>query len=131
MVCVVKILLLTIVLLISQPMQIVVAPDSFKECLSSALFASAIAEGKIDAQTASGKTISGVGQLAKKYNLPVIALAGEVTDSLKELYNQGVTAVFSIGNSSVSVAESKARAAELLTDKAEQLMLIVKKSELC
>jgi len=89
------------------------------------------AEGKIDAQTASGKTISGVAQLAKKYNLPVIALAGEVTDSMKELYNQGVTAVFSIGNSSVSVAESKARAAELLADKAEQLMLMVKKSELC
>ncbi len=88
------------------------------------------AEGKIDAQTASGKTISGVAQLAKKYDLLVIALAGVVADSMKELYNQGVTAVFSIGNPSVSIAESKARAAELLADKAEQIMLMVKKSEL-
>lgn len=88
------------------------------------------AEGKIDSQTANGKAVSGVAQLAKKYDLPVIALAGMVDGGTKELYNQGVTAVFSIGNPSVGIDESKARAAELLADKAEQLMLMVKKSEL-
>lgn len=88
------------------------------------------AEGKIDAQSANGKTISGVAQIAKKYDLPVIALAGVVAKSAKELYCQGVTAIFSIAQTPISIEESKARAAELLADKAEQLMLVVKKSEL-
>ncbi|HCY41549.1 MAG TPA: glycerate kinase [Prolixibacteraceae bacterium] len=88
------------------------------------------AEGKIDAQTANGKTISGVAQLARKYDLPVIALAGVVAGSMKALYSQGVTAIFSIAQTPVSIEESKARAAELLADKAEQLMLMVKKAKL-
>lgn len=83
------------------------------------------AEGKIDAQTAFGKTISGVGQLAKRYKVPVIALAGMVTDDLTELYKQGVTSVFAIGNQPMSLEESKARAAELLANTAEQIMRIV------
>ena len=85
------------------------------------------AEGKIDSQTAFGKTISGVAQLAKKYNVPVIALAGTVTDDLTELYNQGVTSIFAIGNQPMSLEESKARAAELLADASEQIMRMVKK----
>jgi glycerate kinase len=35
-------------------------------------------EGRIDSQTAQGKTPVGVAQLAKKYRIPVIALAGEI-----------------------------------------------------
>lgn len=83
------------------------------------------AEGKIDAQTAYGKTISGVGQLAKKYKVPVIALAGMITDDLTELYKQGITSVFAIGNQPMSLEESKARAAELLTNTTEQIMRMV------
>ena len=84
------------------------------------------AEGKIDAQTANGKTISGVGQLAKKYKVPVIALAGMITDDLTELYEQGVTSIFAIGNQPMSLEESKARAAELLANTAAQIMRTVK-----
>jgi glycerate kinase len=83
------------------------------------------AEGKIDAQTAFGKTISGVGQLGKRYKVPVIALAGMVTDDLTELYKQGVTSVFAIGNQPMILEESKARAAELLANTAEQIMRMV------
>jgi glycerate kinase len=84
------------------------------------------AEGKIDSQTAFGKTISGVARLAKRYQIPVIALAGMVTDNLIDLYAQGVTSVFSIGNQPMSLEESKARASELLANTAEQIMRIVK-----
>jgi glycerate kinase len=83
------------------------------------------AEGKIDSQTASGKTISGVAKLAKKYQVPVIALAGIITDDLSELYNQGVTSVFSIANEPMSLEESKARATELLTGTSERIMRLV------
>ena len=83
------------------------------------------AEGKIDSQTAFGKTISGVAQLAKKYHVPVIALAGIVKDDLTELYNQGVTTVFAIGNGPMNLMESKARAEELLSSTSERIMRIV------
>ena len=82
-------------------------------------------EGKIDSQTAFGKTISGVAQLAKKYQVPAIALAGTVTDDLTELYEQGVTSIFAIGNQPMSLEESKARAAELLANTTAQIMRIV------
>ena len=72
------------------------------------------AEGKIDAQTAFGKTISGVAQLGKKHQVPVIALAGMVEGDLTPLYDQGLGAAFVIGNQSVSVSESIKRASELL-----------------
>ena len=80
------------------------------------------AEGKIDSQTAFGKTVSGVAGLAKKYKVPVIALAGAVENSLTELYEQGITAVFAIGNQPMSLEESKAHASELLANQAEQIM---------
>ncbi|MDO9040689.1 MAG: glycerate kinase, partial [Bacteroidota bacterium] len=83
------------------------------------------AEGKIDAQTAYGKTISGVARLAKNHQVPVIALAGMVTDDLTELYKQGVTSIFAIGNQPMSLEESKARASELLANTTEQIMRIV------
>lgn len=79
-------------------------------------------EGRIDAQTTSGKTISGIAQLAKKHAVPVIALAGYVSNDLQELYQMGVTAVFPIANRPLTLAESKTRAADLLTDTAERIM---------
>jgi glycerate 2-kinase len=84
------------------------------------------AEGKIDSQTAFGKTISGIAQLAKKYQVPVIALAGTVTDDLTELHRQGVTSIFAIGNQPMSLEKSKARAAELLANTTSQIMRTAK-----
>jgi glycerate kinase len=84
------------------------------------------AEGKIDSQTAFGKTVSGVAQLAKKYKVPVIALAGIVTDDLTELYELGITSAFAIGDQPMSLEESKARAAELLAATSERIMRMVK-----
>ncbi|HEX7583997.1 MAG TPA: glycerate kinase [Prolixibacteraceae bacterium] len=80
------------------------------------------AEGKIDSQTARGKTVSGVAQLAKKHHVPVIALAGIVCDDLTELYNQGITSIFAIGDQPMSLEESKTRAAELLAATSERIM---------
>lgn len=82
-------------------------------------------EGKIDSQTAFGKTVSGVAQLAKKHQVPVIALAGIVTDDLTSLYKQGVTSVFSITDRPMSPGESKANAGELLEATAERIMRLV------
>ena len=55
-------------------------------------------EGSIDGQTIQGKTISGVAKMAKLQQIPVIALAGRVTSEASNLYDIGVTAMFSITN---------------------------------
>lgn len=81
-------------------------------------------EGKIDAQTAFGKTISGIARLAKKHRVPLIAFAGHVGENLHELYELGVTAVFPIANRPMSPQESMAQAPELLADAAERVMRI-------
>jgi len=83
------------------------------------------AEGRIDTQTAFGKTISGVAKLAKKNQVPVIALAGAIADDLDELYNLGVTSVFAIGNRPMTLDESKERASELLSNTSEQIMRMI------
>jgi glycerate 2-kinase len=79
-------------------------------------------EGKIDSQTALGKTVSGVAQLGRKYAVPVIALAGIVSDDLTELYNQGITSVYTIGDQAMSLDESIARASELLTETTARIL---------
>lgn len=84
------------------------------------------AEGKIDSQTASGKTISGVARLGQKYRVPVIALAGIVKDDLEELYNQGITSVFAIANQPMSLEESKSRAPELLAATSEEIIRLLR-----
>jgi len=86
------------------------------------------AEGKIDSQTAYGKTISGIAHLGKKYGVPVVALAGIVSDDLTELYEQGVTSVFAIADRPMSLEESKSRAVELLSGISEQIMRLIQKN---
>ncbi|HEX7905817.1 MAG TPA: glycerate kinase [Chitinophagaceae bacterium] len=62
-------------------------------------------EGRIDYQVAFGKTISGVIKLAKEYNKPVIAFAGDVHDT-DLLYQLGITSVFGISPSGCTLKEA-------------------------
>ncbi|MBI6529477.1 glycerate kinase [Proteus vulgaris] len=53
-------------------------------------------EGRMDSQSAQGKTPIGVALLAKKYHLPVIALVGGYLPDYDVVHQQGIDAVFSI-----------------------------------
>ena len=53
-------------------------------------------EGSIDGQTKFGKTPYGVAQVAKKYDIPVIAVAGNVGSGTEELYGLGFNSILSI-----------------------------------
>ncbi|OAT26484.1 glycerate kinase [Proteus myxofaciens] len=53
-------------------------------------------EGRMDSQSAQGKTPIGVAKLAKKYHLPVIALVGGYLPDYGIVHQQGIDAVFSI-----------------------------------
>jgi glycerate kinase len=86
-------------------------------------------EGKIDSQTAFGKTISGVARLCKKYQVPVVALAGMVSHDLAELYNLGLTSAFAITNRPMGLEESKTNAIELLAETSGQIIRLVSEIE--
>ncbi|SUC21473.1 glycerate kinase [Proteus mirabilis] len=53
-------------------------------------------EGRMDSQSAQGKTPIGVAKLAKKYHRPVIALVGGYLPDYDVVHQQGIDAVFSI-----------------------------------
>lgn len=53
-------------------------------------------EGSIDGQTRFGKTPYGVAKTAQKYDIPVIALAGNIGKDIETLYEHGFTAILPI-----------------------------------
>jgi glycerate kinase len=78
-------------------------------------------EGRLDAQTAYGKTVAGVARMAKERGLPVIALAGGVTGDTESLRKQGIDVAMSITPGPMALTEAEARAAELLSAAAERV----------
>ncbi len=63
-------------------------------------------EGKMDNQSVMGKVPNGVSKLGQKHRIPVIGLAGGVTDDAYKLHEQGITAIFSIMNYPMTVNEA-------------------------
>lgn len=53
-------------------------------------------EGRIDGQTIFGKTPVGVAKTAKRYGIPVIAIAGSLSDDSDVVLNHGIDALYSI-----------------------------------
>jgi len=53
-------------------------------------------EGKLDGQTSMGKAPSGIAKMAAKLNIPVIALAGDISEGNSTLHDTGITAYFTI-----------------------------------
>ncbi len=67
-------------------------------------------EGRIDGQSVQGKALSGIAAAAKRQGKPVIAVVG-ADDSTPEIYDMGITAVFSINRraENLSVSKNKSR----------------------
>ena len=53
-------------------------------------------EGRIDSQTIHGKVPVGVANVAKRYNKPVIGIAGSLTPDVGIVHGHGIDAVFSV-----------------------------------
>lgn len=62
-------------------------------------------EGSIDYQTKYGKTPFGVALVAKKYNKPVIALAGKIGNDIDDLY-ANIDSIFSITREVTSLEDA-------------------------
>ena len=83
------------------------------------------AEGRIDCQSAMGKVPTGVALAAKKFGATVIALAGEVADDCRVVFDQGIDAVLSIAPGPITLDQSMAEAEKLLANAAECAMRFI------
>lgn len=77
-------------------------------------------EGRIDSQTAFGKVPTGVAEKAKEFGLPVIAIAGDIADDYRVVYQHGIDAVLSTAPGPISLSQSMAEAERLIADAAER-----------
>ncbi|MDU4094899.1 MAG: glycerate kinase [Pantoea sp.] len=69
-------------------------------------------EGRIDSQTVHGKVPIGVAQVAKRYNKPVIGIAGSLTADVGVVHQHGLDAVYSVIYSICTLEEALDNAAE-------------------
>ena len=78
-------------------------------------------EGKLDAQTLSGKLIAGVTSLGIKSGIPVMAVCGKNELSEQELERLGIQKAVSLVDDETSVEEAIKNAGELLQKKVREL----------
>ena len=71
-------------------------------------------EGRIDEQTAYGKTIGGILKRVAGHDIPVVAIAGSISGDIQPLCDAGLTAVFALTAESVSTDYAVENAARLL-----------------
>ncbi len=82
-------------------------------------------EGKMDSQTAFGKTPAGVAQLAAKKHKPVIAFTGAIEENLQNFHSNGFKAVIPIADRPMSLEESLVNAGRLLEASAERVAIMM------
>lgn len=78
-------------------------------------------EGRIDGQTIEGKTPIGVARVARRFCVPVVALAGTVGPGYHAVYEHGIHAVFGICDSPMNLADAMRRVEELLAATGESV----------
>lgn len=83
-------------------------------------------EGMIDFQTAFGKTPYGVAKIAKKYGIPVVAVAGEIGKGSESLYEKGFDSIFSIVDKPMSLEEAIRDGQTLIEKTVERIMRVFK-----
>ncbi|MBL7076413.1 MAG: glycerate kinase [Kiritimatiellae bacterium] len=82
-------------------------------------------EGRMDGQTAFGKTPAGVAGVAKSLGLPVIALAGCLGPGVSKVHKIGIDAYFSTLERSINEDEIPVVGPTMLTNCAEQVGRVI------
>lgn len=84
-------------------------------------------EGQLDRQTVMGKAPSGIAGLGEKYDIPVLAFSGSVTDDARYCNDHGITAFFPILRRICSLEEAMdtETAQKNMADTAEQVFRVI------
>lgn len=86
-------------------------------------------EGRIDSQTIHGKVPIGVARVAKRYQLPVIGIAGSLTADVDVVYDHGLDAIFSVIPRICTLDEALENAAENLRMSARNIAAVMKSAQ--
>jgi glycerate kinase len=79
-------------------------------------------EGKIDSQTIYGKAPIGVAKIAKKYNVPVVAIAAIIDDDADIVHQYGINTLIKISEPPMSLAEPKPKKVRLIKKSIKQFL---------
>ncbi|OQY33482.1 MAG: glycerate kinase [Spirochaetaceae bacterium 4572_59] len=82
-------------------------------------------EGKIDGQSVRGKVPVGIAARAKKKDLPVLAICGDIGEGVSALYDYGIDSVMSTVNAAMPLSEAMGRSSELLEEAAERAFRMI------
>lgn len=77
-------------------------------------------EGKIDEQTLSGKVVKGVADLARKYNKPVVAIAGKCELTEVQVESLHLSQLITLVDAQTSEEKAIANAYELIGEKIQK-----------
>ncbi|MBL5885225.1 glycerate kinase [Lelliottia aquatilis] len=83
-------------------------------------------EGRIDSQTIHGKVPVGVAKVAKRYNKPVIGIAGSLTADVGVVHQHGIDAVFSVIYTVCTLEEALENAEENVRMAARNIAAVLK-----
>lgn len=84
-------------------------------------------EGKIDRQSLRGKVVIGVSRRAKKLDIPVVAIVGDIGDDIEAVYQEGVNGIFSINRVAMDFNHAKKRSEEDLALTVDNLMRFIQR----
>jgi glycerate kinase len=84
------------------------------------------AEGQIDEQTAYGKSVGAVATLAKRYGLPMLALAGGLGNGYQKVYELGIDGITVLPSGPMTLPYAMEHAATLATDATERMLRVLR-----
>lgn len=87
-------------------------------------------EGRIDSQTIHGKVPVGVARVAKRYDIPVIGIAGSLTADVGVVHQHGLDAVFSVIYAICTLNEALENAADNVRMTARNIASVLKMGQM-
>ncbi len=86
-------------------------------------------EGRADAQSLCGKVMQGVGLRAKAKGIPAVGLCGSIADGAQQLYDYGITALYSLVDEKTSLEEAITNAERVYYEAAVKMFRRLSKRE--
>jgi glycerate kinase len=84
------------------------------------------AEGQLDVQTAYGKSVGAVAEIARAHAIPTLALAGSLGENYQAVYALGIAAVAVLPSGPMTLTYAMQNAADLLMDATERTCRAIK-----
>ena len=109
---------------LTRGIELVLTAIGFEQAVSNADLV-ITGEGKIDGQSKRGKVPVGVAKLAKKWGVPVIALAGDIGKGTEALYDLGIDGIVSTTSRAMILEEAMKNSLNLTEDEAFRLWKIL------